>query len=60
MDEAKPEVSVKRRTFTDEFKQDAVRLVTDEKYTFKVAANWAIVRSPRTAANATLALNPAA
>lgn len=24
--------------FSDEFKQDAVRLVTDEKYTFKAAA----------------------
>ena len=28
----------RRRTFTDEFKQDAVRLITDEKYTFKAAA----------------------
>lgn len=28
----------KRRTFSDEFKRDAVRLVTAEKYTFKAAA----------------------
>jgi len=26
------------RRFTDEFKRDAVRLVTEEKYTFKAAA----------------------
>lgn len=30
--------SAKRRTFSDEFKRDAVRLVTQEKYTFKAAA----------------------
>lgn len=28
----------KRRTFTREFKEQAVRLVTDEKYSFKAAA----------------------
>lgn len=38
MSEEKPEVAVKRRTFTPEFKADAVRLVTDEKYTFQAAA----------------------
>lgn len=38
MDEAQSSESKKRRTFTDEFKQDAVRLVTVEKYTFKAAA----------------------
>jgi transposase len=38
MDEAKPVIPVKRRTFSDAFKQDAIRLVTDEKYTFKAAA----------------------
>jgi transposase len=38
MDEAHEVGRKQRRTFTDEFKQDAVRLVTDEKYTFKAAA----------------------
>lgn len=38
MDEAQSSGQRKRRTFTDEFKQDAVRLVSDEKYTFKAAA----------------------
>lgn len=42
MSEAKQEHSVPRspprRKFTAEFKQQAVRLVTDEKYTFKAAA----------------------
>lgn len=27
-----------RRTFTPEFKQQAVRLITEEKYTYRVAA----------------------
>jgi len=30
--------SPKSRRFSDEFKRDAVRLVTDEQYTFKAAA----------------------
>jgi len=30
--------SPKSRRFPDEFKRDAVRLVTDEQYTFKAAA----------------------
>ena len=38
MGEAQSSASKKRRTFTDEFKQDAVRLITVEKYTFKAAA----------------------
>lgn len=38
MSEAKPEGRNPRRIFTLEFKQDAVRLVTEEKYTFKAAA----------------------
>jgi transposase len=32
------EPSPKSRRFTDEFKRDSVRLVTDEKYTFQAAA----------------------
>jgi transposase len=32
------ESSAKSRRFTDEFKRDAVRLVTHEQYTFKAAA----------------------
>jgi transposase len=38
MSEKKPETPRKRRRFTDEFKQDAVRLVTNERYTFVAAA----------------------
>ena len=38
MDESQSIGQKKRRTFSDEFKQDAVRLITDEKYTFKAAA----------------------
>lgn len=38
MDETKVPSSATRRTFTDEFKQDAVRLIVDEKYTFSAAA----------------------
>lgn len=30
MDESKATESAKRRAFSDEFKQDAVRLITDE------------------------------
>jgi len=33
-----PKTSPKSRRFPDEFKRDAVRLVTDEQYTFKAAA----------------------
>ena len=32
------QVPAKRRRYADEFKQDAVRLVVDEKYSFKAAA----------------------
>lgn len=39
MDESKRvEVSAKRRRYGDEFQRDAVRLVTDEKYSFVAAA----------------------
>ena len=34
-----------RRTFTDEFKQNAVRLVVDEGYSFKAAADAVSVSS---------------
>ena len=37
MSEAKSELLGMRRTFTPEFKADAVRLVTDAKYTFQAA-----------------------
>lgn len=38
MDEVQSSAAKQRRTFTDEFKQDAVRLIAVEKYTFKAAA----------------------
>ena len=38
MSETKPETSPKRRRFSEEFKQDAVRLVVSEEYSFKAAA----------------------
>ena len=38
MSESKTEVSSKRRRFSEEFKQDAVRLVVSEEYSFKAAA----------------------
>ena len=38
MNEKVPKVSLKRRRFTVEFKQDAVRLVVSEGYTLKAAA----------------------
>lgn len=38
MSETQTVGQTKWRTFSDEFKQDAVRLVSDEKYTFKAAA----------------------
>lgn len=38
MSETKPETSSKRRRFSEEFKQDAVRLVVVEKYSFEAAA----------------------
>jgi len=38
MNEASSQVSPKRRSFSEEFKQDAVRLVTSEEYSFKAAA----------------------
>ena len=42
MSHSKVEVSRKRRVFSEEFKQDAVRLVVSENYTFAAAA-----RTPR-------------
>ena len=38
MSHSKVETSRKRRVFSDEFKQDAVRLVVQENYTFAAAA----------------------
>ncbi len=38
MGDTKVMESGKRRTFSDEFKQDAVRLIAVETYTFKAAA----------------------
>ena len=38
MSHSKVEASRKRRVFSDEFKQDAVRLVVSENYTFAAAA----------------------
>jgi hypothetical protein len=35
MNESKRDVSSRRRRFTEEFKRDAVRLVVEEKYSFK-------------------------
>ena len=37
MSETKQDGRSRRRTFTLEFKQQAVRLITEEKYTFKAA-----------------------
>jgi transposase len=38
MTPTKAETPLKRRRFTEEFKQDAVRLVLNEEYSFKAAA----------------------
>jgi len=38
MSQTKAEAPLKRRRFTEEFKQDAVRLVVNEDYTFAAAA----------------------
>ena len=38
MSHSKVEASQKRRVFSEEFKQDAVRLVVSEKYSFAAAA----------------------
>ena len=38
MSQTKAETPLKRRRFTEEFKQDAVRLVLNESYTFAAAA----------------------
>lgn len=38
MSEIVEEVSRRRRRFSEEFKRDAVRLVSEEKYSFKAAA----------------------
>jgi len=37
MNELQPEVSRRKRRFSEEFKRDAVRLVVEEGYTFKTA-----------------------
>ena len=39
MSELLPEVSPRRRRFSEEFKRDAVRLVVEEGYTLKAAAS---------------------
>ena len=44
MSETKAETSRMRRRFTDEFKQDAVRLVVTEGYTFAAASKAVGVR----------------
>jgi transposase len=38
MSESKQDASLRRRRFDEEFKQAAVRLIVEEKYTFKAAA----------------------
>jgi len=38
MNETKPETPSKRRRYSEEFKQDAVRLVVREEYSFQAAA----------------------
>jgi len=38
MSQTKPEAPLKRRRFAEEFKQDAVRLVVNEGYSFAAAA----------------------
>lgn len=38
MDEIAPQVKRQRRRFSAEFRQEAVRLIVEEKYTFKAAA----------------------
>jgi len=38
MSEIAEDVSRRRRRFSEEFKRDAVRLVSEEKYSFKAAA----------------------
>jgi transposase len=38
MSELQQEVSRRKRRFSEEFKRDAVRLVSEEKYSFKAAA----------------------
>jgi|SRR5882672_981638 len=38
MSDTKPESPLKRRRFSAEFKQDAVRLVVSEEYSFQAAA----------------------
>ena len=60
MSETKLESSSKRRRFSEEFKQDAVRLVVSEEYSFKAAAtavgvseqtlrHWHAKRAPKPA-----------
>jgi transposase len=39
MSKTKPETSPKRRRFSEEFKQEAVRLIVQEEYSFKAAAS---------------------
>lgn len=50
MSEKKSENSPPFRRFSDEFKQDAVRLVTQEKYTFAEAATGLPSRSAQSRA----------
>ena len=38
MNETDPEVKRQRRRFSEEFKQDAVRLIVEEQYSFKAAS----------------------
>ena len=47
MSHSKAEASRKRRVFSEEFKQDAVRLVVSEKYSFVAAAKEPEVLVPR-------------
>ena len=61
MSRSKQEASVHRRRFDDEFKQSAVRLVVEEKYTFKAAAAAVGVSEPTLRAwHARFAPQPAA
>jgi transposase len=46
MSDMRGKSSVRRRQYTEAFKHDAVRLVTDESYTFKAAAKAVGVSVP--------------
>ena len=61
MSETKQEVSARRRRFDEDFKRAAVRLVVEEKYSFKAAATAVGVCEPTLRAwHARLAPPPAA